>query len=113
MAEPRPSQRIHVVVTYDIKPDKYDAWLKAVKPMAIKTNQEKGCIRYNVHADKKNKFKIVMVEEWDCQRNLTTHLKQEHVKTFNKLQREKGMVKSAPKIYFCGEPLVKVDQYKN
>eukprot|EP00483_Globobulimina_turgida_P012367 UN12390 len=104
--DPKPEQRIHVIVTYEIKPEKYKAFIKAVKPMVIATNKEEGCIRYNVHADKKNKHKIVMVEEWDCQRNLTTHLHQDHVKSFNKLQRDEQMLKSVPNLYFCGPPLL-------
>merc|ERR1712060_1017435 len=100
---------VHVVVTFECKPDKYDAFIAAVKPMIIATNKEKGCIRYNIHQDKKNKCKLVIVEEWANQKSLTKHLKQEHVKTFNMLQKEQEMAKVNPNIYFCGGPVISLD----
>merc|ERR1711997_1247542 len=102
-------ETVHVVVTMECKKDKYDAFIAAVKPMVIATNKEKGCIRYNVHQDKKNKCKLVIVEEWQNQKYLSAHLKQEHVKTFNLLQKEQEMSKYNPNIYFCGGPIIKVD----
>eukprot|EP01084_Bolivina_argentea_P224753 379986_1 len=103
-----PTEHIHVVVTMDIRENKLEAFFKAVKPMVISTNQEKGCLRYNIHQDKKKPTKIVMVEEWDTQRNLTKHLKQEHVRKFNALQAKEQWARGTPSIFFCGGPVVKL-----
>merc|ERR1711997_1211915 len=96
----------YVIATFAVKVDKLDAFLAAVKPMVIATNKEKGCLRYNIYQDKKDKCKIVMVEEWDCQSNLTNHLTQKHVKKFNELQKKEQMAKQTPSIYFCGGPVI-------
>merc|ERR1712141_200867 len=108
MSVEQKEETVHVVVTFECKPEKYDDFIAAVKPMVIATNKEKGCIRYNIHQDKKNKCKLVIVEEWSNQKCLTAHLKQEHVKTFNLLQKEQEMAKVNPNIYFCGGPVIKL-----
>ena len=102
-------KHIHVIVTFEVKEDKLDAFFEAVKPMIIATNKEKGCIRYNIHQDNKNKCKIVMIEEWDCQENLDNHLKQPHVKTFNDKSKEQEMAAAKPNIFFCGAACIKLE----
>ena len=100
---------VHVIVTFSVKEDKYDAFMEAVKPMIVATNKEKGCIRYNIHADQKNKCKIVMVEEWENQECLNKHLQQPHVKTFNEKQKEQEMAAGVPQIFFCGGPVINLE----
>merc|ERR1712154_409142 len=73
-------QPVHVTVTYNIKEDKIEQFLTALKPMVIATNKEKGCVRFNIHQDKGEKCKFIMMEEWKSQRYLTMHLKSEHLK---------------------------------
>ena len=116
MAEQKEQQKqqeqanVHVIVTYQVKEEKYDAFMEAITPMIIATNKEKGCIRYNIHSAQKDKCQIVMMEQWDCQESLNAHLQQAHVKTFNAKQKEQGMAAGAPQIFFCGGPLIKLDQ---
>eukprot|EP01083_Nonionella_stella_P216561 778267_1 len=103
-----PTEHIHVFVTLVIRDNKIDAFFKDVKPMVISTNQEKVCLRYNIHQDKKKPTKFVMVEECDTQRNLNKHLKQEHVRKFNALQAKEQWARGTPSILFCGGHIVKL-----
>merc|ERR1712154_669844 len=97
---------VHVIVTVEIRKSKYEKFLAALKPMVEATNKEKGCVRYDVHQDKKNKYKFVIMEEWESQKYLTRHLQQEHVAAFNKAQKEEEMHTARPNVFFCGGPLI-------
>mmetsp|Transcript_74616 Transcript_74616/g.118769 ORF Transcript_74616/g.118769 Transcript_74616/m.118769 type:complete len:110 (+) Transcript_74616:99-428(+) len=109
MAEQKEDKSIHVVVTWEVKEDKIDAFLAAVKPMVMATNKEKGCLRYNLHQDKKNQCKFVMVEEWDSQENLSEHLKSAHVKAFGEEKKKQDFDQKPPAIYFCGGPVFNLE----
>mmetsp|Transcript_67000 Transcript_67000/g.106542 ORF Transcript_67000/g.106542 Transcript_67000/m.106542 type:complete len:110 (-) Transcript_67000:29-358(-) len=109
MAAPKQTETVHVIVTMEIRDTKLNKFLEAAKPMVARTNKEQGCIRYNIHQDKKNPMKIVMVEEWESQQSLTQHLRQEHVREFNELQQKEQWARKLPSVYFCGGPLVKLN----
>jgi len=94
---------VHVTVTYNIKEDKIEQFLTALKPMIIATNKERGCVRFNIHQDKGEKSKFIMMEEWKSQRYLTMHLKSEHLKKYRDRTRNHNVHKSIPEVFFCSE----------
>merc|ERR1712228_1032846 len=97
---------VHVTVTYNIKEDKIEQFLSALKPMIIATNKEKGCVRFNIHQDKGEKSKFIMMEEWKSQRYLTMHLKSEHLKKYRERTKNHNVHKSIPEVFFCSELMV-------
>ena len=97
---------VHVTVCYNIKEDKIEQFLSALKPMIIATNKEPGCIRFNIHQDKGEKSKFIMMEEWKNQKYLTMHLKSEHLKKYRERTRNHNVHKSIPEVFFCSELVV-------
>eukprot|EP00483_Globobulimina_turgida_P001025 UN01027 len=72
--------RVHVVATFEcVSNDKIEAFKTILRPVVAITNNEKGCIQYNIHQDKKNECLFQMIEEWECQSDLDNHLKGAHV----------------------------------
>lgn len=96
-------QPVHVTVTYNIKEDKIEEFLTALKPMVIATNKEKGCVRFNIHQDKGEKCKFIMMEEWKSQRYLTMHLKSEHLSKYRERTKNHNVHKSIPEVFFCSD----------
>jgi len=96
-------QPVHVTVTYNIKEDKIEQFLTALKPMVIATNKEKGCVRFNIHQDKGEKCKFIMMEEWKSQRYLTMHLKSEHLRKYRERTKNHNVHKSIPEVFFCSD----------
>jgi len=94
---------IHVTVTYRLQKEKIDVFLKAIKPMIRATNKEKGCIRFNIHQDKGDETKLIMLEEWQNQKYLTAHLKQPHLIKFREYIRKQDVYQAPPKVFFCKE----------
>ncbi|MBN1829900.1 MAG: antibiotic biosynthesis monooxygenase [Deltaproteobacteria bacterium] len=48
--------------------------------LAGSINMEKGCIRCDFCQNVKDENRLFLLEEWDTQENLKTHLKSEHFK---------------------------------
>mmetsp|Transcript_27966 Transcript_27966/g.44352 ORF Transcript_27966/g.44352 Transcript_27966/m.44352 type:complete len:239 (+) Transcript_27966:157-873(+) len=105
------AQPVHVIVMYEVKDNKHtlDAFLKAAIPMIQATQKEKGCVRFDLHQDLKNKYRFVLVEEWDCQQNLTAHLHSAYVKEFKAAVSKQQMAAAEPGFFFCGAPLLSFD----
>mmetsp|Transcript_20455 Transcript_20455/g.32746 ORF Transcript_20455/g.32746 Transcript_20455/m.32746 type:complete len:121 (-) Transcript_20455:204-566(-) len=102
------NEYINVVVTYELRKDKFHAFLQAIRPVVINANKAEGCLRFNIHQDQKNKCKIVLMEEWKGHRYMRAHLKAEYVKKFNEEQKKQNMAIKPPTVYFCGEPLISI-----
>eukprot|EP01084_Bolivina_argentea_P269209 457466_1 len=102
-------ERVRVIVTYEIKEDKLDEFIEIIKSMIIETNKQKGCIEYNLHSDKNNKCKFVMIEQWKSQSDLNQHLQQQYFKTYKETTKQKGIHKVPPSIFVCSGPVVKLD----
>jgi quinol monooxygenase YgiN len=102
---------IHVIVMYEVKDNKetLSAFLKAAMPMIKQTNSAKGCVRFDLHQDLKNKYRFVLVEEWDSQQNLTAHLHADYVKAFKTAVSKQQMAATEPSFFFCGAPLLSFD----
>mmetsp|Transcript_14765 Transcript_14765/g.22212 ORF Transcript_14765/g.22212 Transcript_14765/m.22212 type:complete len:110 (+) Transcript_14765:610-939(+) len=104
-AKEQTKQHLHVTAIVHVKKDKLGEFGKAVNPLVVATNKEQGCVRYNIHQDKKDVCKFVFIEEWDSQENLSNHLKAEHVKAFGKHKD----VWDDLNIFICGGPVVKLE----
>jgi quinol monooxygenase YgiN len=105
------AEPVHVIVMYEVKDNKHtlDAFLKAALPMVEETNNANGCVRFDLHQDLKNKYRFVLVEEWENQQCLTAHLHSEYVKAFKQAVSKQQMAAAEPGFFFCGAPLLSFD----
>lgn len=79
---------IHVVATITIKPEKREKTLAAARIAIAATQQEKGCIGYDLHESVTKPGTYVFVERWESRENLTAHMNAEHFKVWRKAGAE-------------------------
>lgn len=70
---------IYVVATLELKPNSFDAAVKAATPCVEETRQEDGCISYDLHQDVMDKSKLVFVERWRDMAALKAHFTAPHL----------------------------------
>lgn len=71
---------VHVVARLEVtSQENLEKFLTILSPVVDKTNKEKGCIRYNIHQDKKNPLLYMMIEKWENQQLLDSHLASAHI----------------------------------
>ena len=106
------SERVHVLASFDVKQDKINEFLDAVRPCIDLTNKEDGCITYNLHKDSNDNNKFVMIEEWESRSHLDAHLETDHVKQLLNNLNDVTVTDAVVSIY--GEPLVQLkDKQQN
>ena len=101
---------VHVLAQFQIKPDRIDDFLSAVEPCINLTNEEKGCVTYNIHQDRANGNKFMMIEEWESRADLDAHLETDHVKAL--LGAMESLAEKDAVISIYGEPLVALNKKK-
>lgn len=72
-----PDPKVHVVATFTVKPDKVDEFIReATKSLVEPTVGEPGCIRYELCQDVAEPTRLAMIECWESDDHLKTHLSQ-------------------------------------
>ena len=99
---------VHVLAQFQIKPDRIDDFLSAVEPCINLTNEEKGCVTYNIHQDRANGNKFMMIEEWASRAALDEHLETDHVKAFS--AKMESLAEKDAVISIYGGPMVKLNK---
>ena len=69
---------INVAASSHIKPESVEEYLLITKELVEKTNQEDGCIKYQLCQNLNDPNHFIMVEEWRDQDALDAHMKTEH-----------------------------------
>jgi quinol monooxygenase YgiN len=70
--------RIRVVARFAVKPESVDAFVEAARRTMVEpTLAEPGCIEYDLCQDAADPTHFVMVETWEDEASLGTHLAQE------------------------------------
>eukprot|EP00484_Ammonia_sp_Unknown_P024415 CAMPEP_0197048072 /NCGR_PEP_ID=MMETSP1384-20130603/23479_1 /TAXON_ID=29189 /ORGANISM="Ammonia sp." /LENGTH=116 /DNA_ID=CAMNT_0042480127 /DNA_START=97 /DNA_END=447 /DNA_ORIENTATION=- len=108
-ANEKGNESFFVIVTFEVKEDKVEAFKALAKPVLVENNKEKGCIRYNIHQDKRDPAKFVSLSEWQTQQDFENHMKAEHVKTFNQESVKQGIAKGPFSVFHCGPGLLKLE----
>ncbi len=72
---------IGIMAEFDIKSDCIDKFLEEVKPLVKASNEEAGCIKYELHKALGSDNIFVMVEEWKDQAAIDFHNSSEHFTT--------------------------------
>jgi quinol monooxygenase YgiN len=73
------SDVIHVVAKLQAKPGKEGELKGLIEPLIAPTRKEKGCLRYDVFQGRQDPTVITLIEAWDSNENLDTHLALPHL----------------------------------
>lgn len=79
---------IYVIATITIDPNKREETLAAARVAIAATQQEKGCIGYDLNESVTQPGKFVFVERWENRDALTAHMNAEHFKVWRKAGAE-------------------------
>ena len=72
------SNRVGVVARFAVKAEHVDEFVElAQRTMVEPTLAEPGCIRYELWQDREEPGRFAMIEEWESEEALATHLAQE------------------------------------
>ncbi len=71
---------ILVIIRMKVLSEKHLELSQTIDSLSGYTRMEKGCRRCDICRSMENKNRLFLLEEWDTQENLMTHLKSEHFK---------------------------------
>merc|ERR1712110_819258 len=77
--------RVHAAFT--VKDE--ELFLSEAKKMIAATQEEKGCILYQLFKEKGKEKSYAMIETWETAEDLEAHSKSVHVKAFQASQKER------------------------
>ena len=61
------------------KPNNHDMVKKELVKLVEPTQKEKGCVKYDLHQDRRNPALFFFLEEWTGEDDLDNHLRSQHV----------------------------------
>lgn len=64
---------VHVVAILQAKPGKADALRRELEVAVALVRKEEGCIAYDLHLDRNDVQRFIMIEAWEDQRALDAH----------------------------------------
>lgn len=68
---------VHVVAQFSVRPDRIDDFVReATRTLVEPTVREPGCIRYELCQDVAEPTRFAMIETWESEAALRTHLSQ-------------------------------------
>jgi quinol monooxygenase YgiN len=70
---------VYVVVRLQARAGKEEELRKLIEQGVEPTRKEKGCLRYSLMQDRKNPAVVGLLEEWETQADLDTHLALPHL----------------------------------
>jgi quinol monooxygenase YgiN len=73
------SDVVHVVAKLQARAGKEETLRKALEGLIEPTKKEKGCRRYALMQDRQNPLVITVLEEWETNADLDTHLALPHL----------------------------------
>ncbi len=87
---------ISIFAEFHLKPENIEEFLELVKPLIRASNEEAGCIKYELHKALNMDNTYMMVEEWKDQAAIDFHNQTEHftsiVPRFNDFMTEEPKV---------------------
>jgi len=78
----RRNQMIIVTATITANPDERDKIIKKSQDLIESTRLESGCISYNLYASTEDDNILLMLERWENQEVLESHMQTKHFKAF-------------------------------
>jgi len=87
-----------VVAIAKSKEGQADAARALMSEVAAESRKEEGCIAYDLHVDKNDADRIVLLERWESQDALDHHFTMPHTA---RVTESMEMLEELPQIYFC------------
>ncbi|MBB4036013.1 quinol monooxygenase YgiN [Dysgonomonas hofstadii] len=91
--EERTGDELKIVAISTVKPEAIQKILPLYQALVTGSQEEDGCISYNLHQDINDSTKFVMLEEWKSQEAINFHNNTKHYKAFK--EASKGMVEKS------------------
>jgi quinol monooxygenase YgiN len=70
---------VYVVAKLQAQAGKEEALRKLIEQGVESTRKEKGCLRYSLMQDRQNPTVLTLLEEWETEADLQTHLALPHL----------------------------------
>jgi len=90
LTEERTGDELKIVAIMTVKPEAIKDILPVYQMLVQGSQEEDGCIFYNLHQDINDSTKFIMLEEWKSQAAIDFHNNTEHYKAFQ--EAAKGMI---------------------
>ncbi|KHD36697.1 antibiotic biosynthesis monooxygenase [Clostridium acetobutylicum] len=91
---------VKVVAKNFIKEEKIEDVLKVAKELVeLTVAKDKGCIKYEMYQDLKDKTILTMIEEWESMECLQKHMQSEHFKKLVPMMGEYSKKQGETNIY--------------
>jgi quinol monooxygenase YgiN len=88
MAEERTGDELKIVAIMTVKPEAIKDILPVFQAVVQGSQEEDGCIFYNLHQDINDSTKFIMLEEWKSQAAIDYHNSTDHFKTFKEASKD-------------------------
>lgn len=89
IVEERTGDELTIIATIIIQPDKIQEMLPIFEAVVTGSQEEEGCISYNLYQDIADSTKFTILEEWKSQEAINFHNNTEHFKTFKEASKDK------------------------
>lgn len=80
--EERTGEELKIVAIINVKPECIEDIKPIFQAVVTGSQEEEGCLSYNLYQDITDSTKFVLVEEWKSQTAIDFHNNTEHFKTF-------------------------------
>lgn len=85
----RTGDELTIVATIAVQPDKIQEMLPIFEAVVTGSQEEEGCISYNLYQDVADSTKFTILEEWKSQEAINFHNNTEHFKTFKEASKDR------------------------
>ena len=89
----RTGDELKIVAIITVKPEAIQNILPIFQSLVQGSQEEEGCIFYNLHQDVSDSTKFVMLEEWKSQAAIDFHNNTDHYNAFK--EASKGMIEKS------------------
>jgi len=84
----RTGDELSIVAVMKVKPEAIKEIMPIFQALVQGSQEEDGCISYNLHQDINDSTRFVMLEEWKSQEAIDFHNTTEHYKKFKELSKD-------------------------
>ena len=97
---------VYIFAQLTIADDKIDEFIGAALGTVKGTNNENGCLAYNLSQDTKNPNSFFFLERWSSFSALPSHQQQPHFKEFNRKIKQNRYAIAKPNLNIVSGPLI-------
>ncbi|HMM03023.1 MAG: putative quinol monooxygenase [Dysgonomonas sp.] len=85
--EERTGDELKIAAIMTVKPEAIKDMLPIFQAVVQGSQEEDGCIFYNVHQDINDSTRFIILEEWESQAAIDLHGKTDHFKTYQEASK--------------------------